>query len=98
LLLLPKRVQIGRVQYANENDAETLGKLLIAAGKIAKQSGLEDGYRLVINQGVRAQQSVNYLHIHMLSGRDVSFFEKILTCKVSLASWLINILLLPHHL
>jgi histidine triad (HIT) family protein len=70
LLLLPKKAQIGRVQYADEKDAETLGKLFIAAGKIAKQHNLEEGYRLIVNQGERAQQSVNYLHVHLLSGRD----------------------------
>jgi histidine triad (HIT) family protein len=69
LLLLPKKAKIGRFQYAQESDAETLGKLFIVAGKLAKQHGLEDGYRLVINQGQQAQQSVNYLHVHLLSGR-----------------------------
>lgn len=73
LLLFPRKAQIGLLQNANENDAETLGKLLIVAGKLAKEHNLEDGYRLIINQGTKAQQSVNYLHVHLLSGRQFNW-------------------------
>jgi len=44
--------------------------LLNAAKKIAEQEGLADGYRLVINNGASAGQTVPHLHAHLLGGRD----------------------------
>ncbi len=47
--------------------------LLNAAKVIAEQEGLSNGYRLVINQGLDAQQSVEHLHMHLLGGRQLSW-------------------------
>jgi len=47
--------------------------LLNAAKTIAEQQGLTDGYRLVINQGEAAGQSVPHLHAHLLGGRSLSW-------------------------
>ncbi|HWD39118.1 MAG TPA: HIT domain-containing protein [Fimbriimonas sp.] len=47
--------------------------ILNAAKKIAEQEGLESGYRLVINQGPDAQQSVPHLHAHLLGGRKLGW-------------------------
>jgi len=47
--------------------------LLNAASKIAKQMGLENGYRLVINQGVDGGQTIDHLHVHMLGGRQLNW-------------------------
>ena len=47
--------------------------LLNAAKKIAEQEGLENGYRVVINQGKDGQQSVDHLHAHLLGGRKLSW-------------------------
>ncbi len=47
--------------------------LLNAAKKIAEQEGLTNGYRLVINQGEDAGQSVDHLHMHLLGGRPLSW-------------------------
>ena len=47
--------------------------LLNAAKKIAEQEGLTNGYRLVINQGEDARQSVDHLHMHLLGGRPLSW-------------------------
>ncbi|KAL9643336.1 hypothetical protein ABK040_014791 [Willaertia magna] len=68
-LIISKTVQIGNCHSATVEDATALGHLLYVAGLVAKQENLLDGYRLVINNGVNAQQSVNYLHIHMMAGR-----------------------------
>jgi histidine triad (HIT) family protein len=46
-----------------------LGHCFVAAGKVAKKLNLEEGYRLVVNQGVHGQQSVNYLHVHLFAGK-----------------------------
>jgi histidine triad (HIT) family protein len=47
--------------------------LLNAAKKIAEAEGLANGYRLVINQGPDAQQSVPHLHLHLLGGRQFNW-------------------------
>jgi len=73
LLIIPKKLALGQIHNAKESDANELGQLLLTAGEVAKKLDLLDGYRLVINQGLDAQQSVNYLHIHLLSGRKFSW-------------------------
>jgi histidine triad (HIT) family protein len=68
VLVIPKK-EIVRVSDATAEDAELLGHLLVVAGKIATQLGLQDGFRLVINNGPQAGQSVDHLHVHILGGR-----------------------------
>ena len=46
-----------------------LGHLLLKAGEIAKNLGVKDAFRLVINNGEKAGQTVFHLHIHLLAGR-----------------------------
>jgi histidine triad (HIT) family protein len=73
ILVIPQRV-IPRIGQARDNDATILGKLLLAARDIAKQEGLEEtGYRLVINHGPHAGESVPHLHIHLLGGRPLDW-------------------------
>lgn len=69
ILVIPK-TSIVNVATAKDSDQKVLGELLIAARDIAKKLGLDDGgYRLVINNGEGAGQSVFHLHVHLLSGR-----------------------------
>ncbi len=69
VLIVPKRV-IPRIGEAAEGDAELLGRMLIASKKIAQKLGaFESGYRLVINHGPDAGESVPHLHIHLLGKR-----------------------------
>jgi len=73
ILVIPQRV-IPRIGQARDNDATILGKLLLAARDIAKQEGLDEtGYRLVINHGPHAGESVPHLHIHLLGGRPLDW-------------------------
>lgn len=73
VLIIPKRV-IPRVGEAAPADAETLGKLLAASGDIARRVGVyESGYRLVINHGGDAGETVPHLHVHLLGGRVLSW-------------------------
>jgi histidine triad (HIT) family protein len=73
ILVIPQRV-IARIGQARDNDAAVLGKLLLAARDIAKQEGLDEtGYRLVINHGPHAGESVPHLHIHLLGGRPLDW-------------------------
>jgi histidine triad (HIT) family protein len=73
LLIIPKKV-IARVGEAEPEDAAVLGKMLAATGRIAKQLGVyESGYRLVINHGPDAGESVPHLHIHLLAKRSLAW-------------------------
>ncbi len=68
VLLIPRR-HIARLSDAQEADAELLGKLQLAAAKVARQLKLEAGCRLVTNNGRGAGQAVDHLHYHLLGGR-----------------------------
>ena len=67
ILVLPNRHLAG-VAEAQPGDVELLGRLLLAATEVARQENL-GGYRLVINNGSEAGQSVFHLHLHVLGGR-----------------------------
>ncbi len=73
ILVIPRK-PISRIGEADVNDAELLGKLLIAAREIAREEGIEEsGYRLVINNGPNAGESVPHLHVHLLGGRPMDW-------------------------
>jgi len=73
VLIVPKRV-IPRIAEAGAADAELLGKMLLAAREIAQKLGVaESGYRLVINSGRDAGESVPHLHLHLLGGRPLAW-------------------------
>ncbi len=55
----------------NEDRAKTLSHILAKLPKIAKDNGCENGYRLVINQGDDAGQTVFHLHVHILGGENL---------------------------
>jgi histidine triad (HIT) family protein len=68
LLLIPKK-EIARLADAKQDDQDLLGHLLLAANKVARQLGVQDAYRVVVNNGASAGQSVFHLHLHILAGR-----------------------------
>jgi histidine triad (HIT) family protein len=68
VLLIPKK-EIVKLSDAGAADQAVLGHLLLAAGKIARQLGVADAFRLVVNNGEEAGQSVFHLHLHILAGR-----------------------------
>ncbi len=69
-VLIVPRVCIPRVALAGAEQADLLGRMLLATREIAESLGvLESGYRLVINNGSDAGESVPHLHIHLLAGR-----------------------------
>lgn len=57
----------------NDEDSRTLGRCLKKIPTLSKELGLENGYRLVINQGDDAGQTVFHLHIHILCGQELPF-------------------------
>ena len=72
LLIIPKK-HIAKVSDANDEDRELLGSLLLASKKIAKKFNLDDNYRLVINNGAKAGQTVFHIHVHLLGGKSLSW-------------------------
>lgn len=75
ILVIPKK-PIPRVGEAEEADQGLLGHLLLVAGKVASSQGfnnIEDGFRLVINNGKNGGEAVPHLHIHLLSGRQMQW-------------------------
>lgn len=74
LLVIPK-THIPRLSAATEKDAALLAGLLLTVGKVAREQHL-DSYRLVVNDGAGAGQTVFHLHAHMLGGRELG--EKLL--------------------
>ncbi|XP_053264932.1 adenosine 5'-monophosphoramidase HINT2 [Podarcis raffonei] len=71
-LVIP-RLPIPRISCVAESDAQLLGHLLLVASKTAKAEGLENGYRVVINDGKQGAQSVYHLHLHVLGGRQMGW-------------------------
>jgi histidine triad (HIT) family protein len=67
VLVIPKR-RISQLSKSTDDDAELLGKVMCAARKTAKALGLES-FRIVINDGKDAGQSVYHMHVHVLGGR-----------------------------
>jgi len=73
VLIVPKKV-IPRLGAAAEGDRAVLGKLLLEAGRLAKELGIEkSGYRIVINSGPDAGESVPHLHVHLLGKRALAW-------------------------
>lgn len=69
VLIVPKRV-IARVGDATAQDAALLGRLLLTAQKLAAELGVSNsGYRLVVNNGPQAGETIPHLHLHLLGGR-----------------------------
>ena len=73
VLVIPKK-PIPRIAEAEPEDHQVLGHLLLKAKKIAADLGLhENGFRLVINNGKDAGESVPHLHLHILGGRTMQW-------------------------
>lgn len=73
VLLIPKK-EIENVAGLEEVDQQLAGHLLLTAGKIARDLGIEEsGYRVVANIGKNGGQSVNHLHFHILAGRPLKW-------------------------
>ncbi len=73
ILVVPKKV-IPRVGDAEIEDKETLGHLLLTAGKIAQDEGIaESGFRVAINHGAHGGETVPHLHLHVLGGRPLQW-------------------------
>ena len=72
ILVIPKK-PIATLDAAEPEDQNLLGHLMLVAGKVAKQEGLDDGFRMVVNNGRHGCQSVYHLHLHIIGGQQLSW-------------------------
>jgi len=68
-MLICPRKHLVSLSDADDADAAMLGKMLLVAKRLAGERRLSAGYRVVINNGAEAGQSVDHLHVHVLGGR-----------------------------
>ncbi len=69
ILVIPRK-PIEQLAAADRGDESLLGHLLRVADRVAKEAGLQD-YRVVLNNGAGAGQTVFHLHLHVLGGREL---------------------------
>jgi histidine triad (HIT) family protein len=72
ILVIPKK-HIASLADTSAADAPLLGHLLTAVAEIAKQQGLAQGFRTVLNTGADGGQTVEHLHAHLLGGRPMGW-------------------------
>ena len=73
VLIVPKK-HISTINDIEDNDSELIGKIFLAAKKIAKEKGLaDDGYRIVTNCNKMAGQTVFHIHFHLIGGRELGW-------------------------
>jgi len=73
LLVVPNR-HVESIADVGAEDGELLTRLLEVANQLARQEGVADsGYRLVVNKGPNAGQTVAHLHFHLLGGRPMTW-------------------------
>jgi histidine triad (HIT) family protein len=72
-VLIAPRKHIASLADSIEGDRALLGHLLWTAARIARDKGLANGYRVVVNVGEDGGQSVDHLHIHLLGGRPMNW-------------------------
>lgn len=72
ILVIPKK-PIPRLCDAREEDKALLGHLNLVACQVAEEAGVGDAFRLVVNNGADAGQSVFHLHYHVIGGRGLQW-------------------------
>ncbi|KAL1822481.1 hypothetical protein DCAR_0310298 [Daucus carota subsp. sativus] len=74
ILVIPKvRDGLTGLSKAEERHCEILGRLLYTAKLVAKQEGLDDGFRIVINDGPNGWQTIYHIHVHVIGGRQMNW-------------------------
>ena len=69
VLIIPKK-PIVKLADAEAGDQALLGHLMLVAGEVARQLGVAEGFRLIVNNGEGGGQTIFHLHLHLLAGRD----------------------------
>jgi len=73
LLAIPN-YHVGRIVNTHEEQALLIGKIMHKVSQMQSELGLTNGYRLIINQGEDAGQTVDHIHIHILAGEKLKDF------------------------
>jgi histidine triad (HIT) family protein len=68
-MLVPKK-HVATLYDASADDAPALGKILVLAGRLAREQGAGDGFRTIINTGRVGRQDVKHVHVHVIGGPD----------------------------
>ena len=71
-VVIPKQHILEGVKDVNEDNSDIVAKCFVAIAKIAKEQGLQNGYRVITNCGADACQSVQHIHFHLLGGKQLS--------------------------
>ena len=71
-LVIPRK-PIPKLSLATDEDEGLLGHLMIVGKTVAKNLGMVDGFRVVVNDGKNGAQSVYHLHLHFLGGRQMEW-------------------------
>ena len=72
VLVIPKEKRISFADF-QQGDPAAIGRYIQGIARIAQQLTGEDGYRIVFNVGKHGQQSVNYIHAHILGGKQLGW-------------------------
>ena len=72
VLIIPHK-EIAKISDSTPEDKELLGHLLLVSKTIAQKYELENNYRLIINNGAGAGQSVFHIHVHLMGGRSLDW-------------------------
>jgi histidine triad (HIT) family protein len=72
ILVIPRK-PIPMLSDATDEDRELLGHLMRVAHQVAAAEGFGDAFRVVINNGAEAGQSVFHLHLHVIAGRPLKW-------------------------
>jgi histidine triad (HIT) family protein len=70
LLIVPVKHFTG-IADVTEHDGAVLGHMLRVAHRVAQEKGLDQGYRLIINEGAHGGKVVPHVHMHLLGGKDL---------------------------
>lgn len=71
VLVIPRKA-IEKLSDADEEHQALLGHLMLVAGKVAREQGTGDAFRLIVNNGADAGQTVFHLHLHVIGGRSLA--------------------------
>jgi histidine triad (HIT) family protein len=72
VIVIPKK-EIASLDQVADEDAALVGHLIVTIRKLAAELQLDQGYRVVLNCGPHAGQSVDHLHFHLLGGRPMKW-------------------------
>lgn len=70
ILIMPKK-EISTLQQVSQGDLQLLPEIFQVAQQLAEEYGIADGYRLLVNNGSAAGQTVFHLHFHLIGGRSL---------------------------